>query len=177
MKAANEHLLGAYADLYGFEVVFLRPAIVFGCGQFRGGSPGGIMMHTLVSGALRGDPVRLMEAQVGINEYVYVKDMAQALEKACTVAAPGHRAFNVGQGALISARDLIDAVRKLLPQSRVELVPAAAGEKIIRRPQPLNLARSRAELGYVPEYPLPEALADYVRELEKLAGPEGTSHG
>ena len=74
-------------------------------------------------------------------------------------------------------RELIDEVRKLLPQSRVELVPAAAGEKIIRRPQPLDLARSRAELGYIPEYPLPEALADYVRELGRLPGAGETRNG
>jgi len=165
MKAANEHILGALADIHGFEVVFLRPAIVFGSGHFRGGSPGGMMMPELVSGAVERRPVRLLETLTGVNEYVYVKDMALALERACTVAKLEHRAFNVGMGVLTPVRELVERARALAPQARIELVPAAAGEKIIRRPQPLDLTRSRGELGYAPQYTIEKAFADYMRTL------------
>lgn len=161
-KAANEQLLGAYADLYGFELIVLRPAGVFGRGHYRGGSTVGIVMNELVGGAARGDAVRIREALLGTNEYVYAKDVAQAVEKACTVPGVQHRAFNVGTGVLYSAREIVQKVRDLIPGARVELVPPEPGETVHRREQPLDLSRARSELGYEPEYSLETALADYI---------------
>ncbi|MBI3015596.1 MAG: NAD(P)-dependent oxidoreductase [Candidatus Tectomicrobia bacterium] len=165
-KAANEHLLGAFADLYGFDLIILRPAGVFGRGHYRGGSTVGIVMNDLVAGAVRGDSVRVQETQMGTNEYVYVKDVAQAIEKACTVSSVKSRAFNVGTGVLASAQEIVQKVCGLVPGARVELVPPGAGEKVIRRSQPLDLSRSRVELGYKPGYSLESALTDYVQELK-----------
>lgn len=161
-KAANEQLLGAYAELYGFELIVLRPAGVFGRGHYRGGSTVGIVMNELVTGAARGESVRIREALLGTNEYVYAKDVAQAIEKACTVSAVKSRAFNVGTGVLYSGQEIAQKVRDLIPGARVELVPPEPGEKVLRREQPLDLSRARAELGYEPEYPLETALADYL---------------
>jgi len=169
-KAANENLLGAYAELYGFELVVLRPAGVFGRGHYRGGSTVGIVMNELVARAARGETVRVQETQLGTNEYVYVKDVAQAIEKACTVPSVKSRAFNVGTGVLASAQEIVQKVCGLVPGARVELVPPGAGEKAIRRSQPLDLSRSRAELGYKPDYTLESGLADYIQELRAQPG-------
>ncbi len=162
-KAANEHLLGAMADLGGFELLILRPASVFGPGHYRGGSTGGIVMNELVEGVKRGERVRLREARFGRNEYVYAEDVAQAAEKACTVTSVSSRAFNVGTGVLHSAQELVQKVCELVPGARVELIPSGPGEKPPARDQPLDLSRARAELGYEPEYSLEAALAAYLR--------------
>jgi len=169
-KAANEHLLGAFADLYEFELIILRPAGVFGRGHYRGGSTVGIVMNDLVAGAVRGDSVRILEADLGTNEYVYVKDVAQAIERACTVYSVKSRAFNVGTGVLASAQEIVQKVSELIHGARVELVPPGAGEKVVRRIHPLDLSRSRAELGYKSDYSLERGLADYIQEIRAHPG-------
>ena len=161
-KAANEHLLGALADLGGFELIILRPAAVFGRGHYRGGSSVGILMHELIEGAKGGEIVRLPEARLGMNEYVYAKDVAQATEKACTVSSVKSRAFNVGTGIIHSAQDVVHKICALIPGARIELIPPAKGEEIRYRGQPLDISRARTELGYEPEYSLETALADYI---------------
>lgn len=161
-KVANEHLLGAMADLSGFELIVLRPAGVFGRGHYRGGSTVGIVMNDLVGGALRGETVRLKESHLGTNEYVYAKDVAQAIEQACTLSPVKSRAFNVGTGVLYSAQEIVQRVREMIPGARIELLPPAPGEKIKRRDQPLDLSRARTELKYEPEFSLEKALADYM---------------
>ncbi len=161
-KVANENLLGALADLHGFELIVLRPAGVFGQGHYRGGSTVGIVMNDLVRGAARGEAVRLRESLLGTNEYVYVKDVAQAIEKACAVSAVKNRAFNVGMGILFSAGEIVQKICEAIPGASVELVPPEPGEVVKRYGQPLNLSRSRAELGYEPEYSMELALADYL---------------
>lgn len=164
-KAATEQLLGAWSGLYGFELIVLRPSGVFGRGHYRGGSTVGIVMNDLVLGALRGRPVRVPENKLGVNEYVYVKDVAQAVEKACLVPTVASRAFNVGTGILWSAEEIADKLSGIADGTKVTLVPAGPGDKVTRRNQPLDLSRSRAELGYEPAFSLEAALADYVREL------------
>lgn len=160
-KVANEHLLGAIADLAGFELIVLRPAGVFGQGHYRGGSTVGIVMNDLVANAARGEAVRIKESLLGTNEYVYAKDVAQAIEKACTVTAVKSRAFNVGTGVLHSAQEIVRIVCERIPGAQVELTPPETGEAVKRRQQPLDLSRIRSELGYEPEYSMEAALADY----------------
>jgi nucleoside-diphosphate-sugar epimerase len=163
-KVANEQILGAIADLAGFELICLRPAGVFGQGHYRGGSTVGIVMNELVEGAARGKAVRIKESLLGTNEYVYAKDVAQAIEKACLVGSVKSRAFNVGTGVLHSAPEIVQMVCGKIPGARVELAPPQAGEKVKRRLQPLDISRARSELGYEPEYGMEAALADYIRD-------------
>ena len=162
-KVANEHILGAIADLAGFDLIILRPAGVFGPGHYRGGSTVGIVMNQLVTGVARGEAVRIKESLLGTNEYVYAKDVAQAIEKACLATSVKSRAFNVGTGVLLSAQDIVRKVHELMPGARVELAPPEPGEEVKCHRQPLDLTRARTELGYQPEYSMETALADYIK--------------
>ena len=162
-KVANEHILGAIADLAGFDLIILRPAGVFGPGHYRGGSTVGIVMNQLVTGVARGEAVRIKESSLGTNEYVYAKDVAQAIEKACLVTSLKSRAFNVGTGVLLSAQDIVRKVRELIPDARVELAPPEPGEEVKCHRQTLDLTAARTELGYQPEYSMETALADYIK--------------
>jgi nucleoside-diphosphate-sugar epimerase len=56
---------------------------------------------------------------------------------------------------------------EVIPRARVELVPPEPGEAVKRYEQPLDLSRSRTELGYEPEYSLERALADYLGKRER----------
>ena len=60
-KAAKELMVEAYQRLYGFEVIALRLAKLYGLGNFHGGSSGGRLIQTLVQCALRGEVLTFEE--------------------------------------------------------------------------------------------------------------------
>ncbi len=119
------------------------------------------------------EAVRIKESLLGTNEYVYAKDVAQAIEKACIVTSVKSRAFNVGTGVLHSAQEVVRKVCEQIPGARVELAPPEPGDRIKHRQQPLDISRARSELGYQPEYSMETALADYIKSWDFI--PTATS--
>jgi nucleoside-diphosphate-sugar epimerase len=76
------------------------------------------------------------------------------------------RAFNLGTGTLTTGEDLAAAVRKACPGVRVEVEEQPARQRGPAGEQPLDMARSRQELGYAPKFDLAQGIADFVRELQ-----------
>ena len=162
-KAAKEMILEAYAGLYKFELVMLRPANVFGLGHFWAGSSGGAKMQALMEAGISGRVARIASAETMDNEYVYAKDVGAALELAATCAAPKDRAFNIGAGAVTRFDDLIAAMRRVFPKLQYEVEP---GEPPKSKSFPLDISRADRQLGWKPQFTLEAALADYRRDLE-----------
>ena len=81
-KVANEHIAEAYATHYGFELVFVRPSNVFGYNHFRGGSGGGMTVHSLVEAGLTGEPLVVPAVRGRAFEYVYGKDLGRLIRRA-----------------------------------------------------------------------------------------------
>src|SRR3954470_8381119 len=114
-KVAKELILEAYASAYGFELIMLRPANVFGLGHFWSGSSGGQKMHNLIVAGLDGTRARIPASETVANEYVYAKDVGRAVDLAATVAMPKQIAFNIGNGVVTPFEELLAAVKALCP--------------------------------------------------------------
>jgi nucleoside-diphosphate-sugar epimerase len=162
-KLCSEHLVHAYATQYHLDTVVIRPAGVFGRGHYMGGSTVGMVMRDLALGVIKGDPVRIDAEVYAPNEYVYAKDVALVLHLACAVDNPKQRTYNAGSGVVTGPEDLAQVIRELSPKTEVTVTDSqssAAGKGA-----PLDLGASEAELGYTPQFPLKEALRDYMEEL------------
>lgn len=164
-KSCSEQLVGAYSALYRLDTVILRPAAVFGRGHYAGGSTVGMIMRDLAGNILKGGPLTIDDSVYFPNEYVYAKDVALAVELACQAQGLSHTTFNVGSGVVTTAGALSQIVRELAPEIQVRVVEGRTGDQADRTP--LDLSRSRAELGYVPRFSLNDALRDYLEELRK----------
>jgi UDP-glucose 4-epimerase len=164
-KACSEHLVHAYAHLYDLDAVIIRPAGVFGRGHYLGGSTVGMVMRDLALKIVKGEPFSIDAKIYFSNEYVYAKDVALAIELACKAREPKQRIYNAGSGAVTTAADLAQAARALSPQAEIQVIGGedAGGHAKF----PLDLSTSKAELGYAPQFPLKEALRDYMEELWK----------
>ena len=162
-KVCSEHLVHAYASLYKLDTVIIRPAGVFGRGHYVGGSTVGIVMRDLALNIIKGQPFTLDAKNYFANEYVYTKDVALALDLACKVKEPKQRTYNAGSGVVTSVADLAQVVRELAPKVEVKVVGSESGEG--DKQFPLDLSRSKAELGYSPQFPMKKALQDYMEEL------------
>ena len=97
-KVAKELMVEAYQRLYGFELVVLRLANVFGFGHFAGGSAGGEMLQNLVEAGVKGGVANIPQESTRDFEYVYFKDVGRAIELAATIPAPAETTFNIGTG-------------------------------------------------------------------------------
>ncbi|OGQ81124.1 MAG: hypothetical protein A3F90_04035 [Deltaproteobacteria bacterium RIFCSPLOWO2_12_FULL_60_19] len=160
-KVCSEHLLHAYTYQYNLDSVIVRPAGVFGRGHYVGGSTVGKVVRDFALTVIKGAPFTIDAKLYFSNEYVYAKDVALALELACKAQSLKQRIYNAGSGVVTRAADLARVARELNPKVEVKLVGAGDDDE----DQPLDLSHSKAELGYVPQYPLKAALRDYMEEL------------
>jgi nucleoside-diphosphate-sugar epimerase len=167
-KVAKELILEAYQRKYGFELVMLRPANVFGLGHFWSGSGGGEKMQALVEAGVTGETARIAQSETMANEYIYAKDMGRAVDLAATAKTPAGMMFNIGNGFVTPFDALTATMRRLFPNVQIEIEP---GEPPKSKSQPLDISAAKRELGWSPQYSLEAALQDYAADL-KAFGPD-----
>jgi UDP-glucose 4-epimerase len=163
-KGAKELILEAYAAAHGFELIMLRPANVFGLGHYWSGSSGGQKMHNLIEAALEERVARIALAETPAFEYVYAKDMGDAVDRAATVPLPPATIFNIGNGYVTPFGEVLAAVQGLFPGMKYEI---EAGERPAVQPAPLDISRARQHLGWQPRFSIAAAFADYLEELSQ----------
>ena len=162
-KLCSEHLVHGYATHHNLDTIIIRPAGVFGRGLYVGGSTVGMVMRDLALGIIKGESVTIDAKVHAANEYVYAKDVALALHLACKVKDPKQRTYNAGTGVVTGPEDLAQVARQLSPKTEVSVKGGSGGAD--GKQAPLDLGTSKAELGYSPQFPLKEALQDYMEEL------------
>jgi nucleoside-diphosphate-sugar epimerase len=164
-KVAKELMVEAYQRLYGFELITLRLANVYGVGHFAGGSGGGEMVQNMLQTGIRGGVVKVAQEVARDFEYVYYKDLGRALDKAATTPLSMPVTLNIGTGVVIKFDDLVATAEKLLPNLQVEMIP---GQKPRSAKQPMVITKAKQFLGWEPEYDLERGFKDYIEELKAL---------
>jgi UDP-glucose 4-epimerase len=165
-KVAKELMVEAYQRLYGFELIIVRLANVYGVGHFAGGSGGGEMVQNLLQTGIKGGVVKINQEQARDFEYIYYKDLGRALDKAATVGLSAPTTLNIGTGVIVTFDDLVGTAEKLLPKLQVEIIP---GTKPRSSKQPMVITKAKKLLGWEPEYNLETGFKDYIEELKALA--------
>lgn len=165
-KAAKELMVEAYQRVYGFELIILRLANVYGFGHFWGGSGGGEMIQKLLQTGINGGVVKISQEQARDFEYIYYKDVGRALDLAATVPAPPQTVFNIGTGVVVKFDDLVGLAQRLLPKLEVEIIP---GKKPRSSKQPMALARAKELLGWESQFTMEAGFQDYIQELRTMA--------
>jgi nucleoside-diphosphate-sugar epimerase len=163
-KTAKELMVEAYQRLYGFELIVLRLANVYGVGHFAGGSGGGEMVQNMLQTGIRGGVVKIAREQARDFEYIYYKDLGRALDTAATIALAAPTTLNIGTGVIVKFDDLVETAQKLLPKLEVEMLP---GKPPRSSRQPMAIAKAKQLLGWQPEYDLESGFKDYIDELRQ----------
>jgi len=92
----------------------------------------------------------------------YVKDCARAIALLQLAPRLNHRTYNIASGTVLTNGDVAAALRRLVPEARIELPVRAAGSG------PglcLDITRLRQDAGYQPGYDTDRAVADYLAWL------------
>jgi UDP-glucose 4-epimerase len=153
-KLAGEEYLATWNRLYGTSHVSLRFGNVYGPRQEPHGEAGVV---AIFMGLLReGGTPKIFGDGTQTRDYVYVGDVARAALLSLDTAGGG--VFNVGTGAETSVLELYDAIQRASGIEReATFAPARLGE--LQR-SVLDVSLAARELGWKPERPLADGLAE-----------------
>jgi UDP-glucose 4-epimerase len=166
-KAGAEQMVRAFADAYGLEAVILRPFSVYGPGQTAASLIGTVLRQAAGGDAAGGDAVRLHDLRP-VRDYVFVRDVADAVLAACTAPIKRTGVFNVGSGRGTSVARLASLILQAAGRT---MTVEQDGTDRPGRAQILRLvadpARARDHLGWTAATSLPDGLAATVHAMQE----------
>ncbi|GAB3758452.1 NAD-dependent epimerase/dehydratase family protein [Microlunatus parietis] len=112
-----------------------------------------------VSAVLRGDQPAALYADDGFD-CCYAPDAGRAIASLIATETLRHDSYNVSSGRRATNREVADALRAILPEAQLELLPGrrgGAGDDPY-----LDITRLTEDTGFTPAFDLPAAVADYV---------------
>ena len=124
------------------------------------------MIQNMLQAGIKGELVKIRREVTRDFEYIYYRDLGQALDKAVTTPLEKPVVLNIGTGIVTKFDDLVATVKKLLPELSVEIIP---GVKPNSANQPLVIERAKQVLNWTPKYDLIAGFKDYIEELKSLA--------
>lgn len=166
-KLAAEALSDLMARSAGLHLKQLRAASVLGHGE----RPGGAAM-TFIQRAYSGQPLEVWGAGRQRREYIYVKDVADAVLAALNRHCPAG-VYNVGTGVDISIVELATLVNQVF-DNRAGLVTRSVDQEFSGEGF-MDIQKAREIMGWRPFWSLEAALAD-IRTL-MVAGSHGVKYG
>jgi UDP-glucose 4-epimerase len=138
--------------LYGTRMVWLRLFMVYGPAQ---PDVGKLVPYVTLS-LLRGEVPALSSGTRPVD-WVYVDDVADALVAAASAPGIAGQTLDVGSGALVTVREVVDQISRLV-DSPVSPCFGAVPERPLEQVRVADVASTAARLGWRARTPLAEGL-------------------
>ncbi len=165
-KLACEQLARTYASVHGLECVNLRTSWVYGPGLPRDRVP-----RNLLAAAAAGRSCHLAGGGDAAIDHTYLDDFVSG-----TLAALDHRgahrfdAYHVASGRAVTVREIVEAVRELVPGADVSAEPGpylhGPGVPAVRKGA-LDVSRAAAELGWRPAHDIRSGLRRWLEVMRR----------
>lgn len=153
-KRAGELLCATWHHLYGIQSTCLRFFTVYGPRQRPD-----MAIHKFARCIRAGQPVPMFGTGDSVRDYTYIDDIVAGIEAA--IERPlGHAIVNLGGGAPVSLRQLIDGIGAALQLPvQIERLPDQPGDVPLTAS---DISVASARLGYAPTVSLDEGLQRFV---------------
>lgn len=158
-KTVSEWMGNFYKEKHGVDFVALRYSSVYGPGLYRS------IPLELKKGIL-GQSCRPFLTRP-LDDLIYVDDVADAVRLALFADKPLSRAYNIGLDKAYQNEDLVQSIRKALPDLNFEIGahPNAAEVAPHRLRSPLDISLAKKELNWAPKIYLEEGIARLAKWL------------
>lgn len=154
-KLAGEHYLRVYGELFGLETAALRFFNVFGPRQDPSSPYSGVISIFMSKAASQQAPAIYGDGNQ-TRDFIYVKDVVQALLLAAAAEHQAGEVFNIGSGSRVTINRLWELIASLSGQPlKAAYGPARAGD-ILHSVGNIDKARSR--LNFQKEFSLERGL-------------------
>jgi UDP-glucose 4-epimerase len=174
-KAANELMGRFYREKYGLDITCMRIASAWGPGRYWGYTGS---FNDFVRRAAVGEAAAL-PADFSFTgqklRWMYVKDVAKCFADTSLASRQKSYLFNLGSKEPFGARDVVGAIKSVLPDARVsltELDAPTALSKTIAGPNGLDVDCTKlySEIKFEPRFSLDTAMRDMVSFERARAG-------
>jgi UDP-glucose 4-epimerase len=165
-KLAGERVALRYGELFGIDVIAVRPSNVYGpMERFTPGYVGATELREMLRIHFEGHPIKVTSLDGNYRDWTYVEDIAEGVEAAWAIEpAPERRVFILAAGQQYPVGEVLALFHKYLPGLRYEVAPAGEANVVVEpHPGPLTLNdRAREELGWTPKTSLEDGMREYL---------------
>jgi len=111
-------MIELYSRQYGLNGLIVRLSRIFGPGQNQVHPIGPLSGAAVVGKELKWKS----GADHGLN-YSYVKDCAEGIIAVYSAENPKHQAYNIGEGRIVKNSYVIERLKELIPEAKIEIGP------------------------------------------------------
>ena len=166
-KLAGERVALRYGELFGLDVLAVRPSNVYGpMERSTPGYAGATELREMLRIHFDEQPILVSTRDGSYRDWTYAEDVAEGIELAW--AAPPHlarRVFILGSGELYPVGQVLEAFRRHLPGLEYRVVPAEEANYPVDTsgPGPLpSPRRARDVLGWTPRTSFADGMRQYL---------------
>ena len=163
-KYASELLTRRYGELHQLSTASVRLSTPYGPMERITGHRGVMsVLYQWTGEALRGETISLTDPDAG-RDYTYVADIADGVRTVLDATALPHDLYNLTAGRWITYSEILERLKEILPETRVEIALGAGAAPRSSEPSrgPLSGHRLYQDLGWTPKYDLAAGLTDYL---------------
>ena len=166
-KHTSERVARRYAELFGMDVVAVRPANVYGpMERVTPGYAGATELREMLRLHVAGEPILVNSLAGPYLDWTFVEDIAEGIERVWAAPSLPHPIYNLTCGRVYSIGDVLAAFERHLPGFEYRQVPRNQANYLVSGnppgPVPSN-ERLRADLGWAPATPFDEGMGMYMR--------------
>lgn len=161
-KLMAEQLVAAYSEDFGLAASILRNFNVYGPGQ----SPR-FLLPSIIAQLYSDSPAIKVADLKPKRDYIYIKDVVEAMWRACLSTTPGARTYNLGCGASYSVGEAVELIFKLAGR-RKPVESAGTTRKNEIMDTVADITRARRELNWEPRYDFAAGLADLLKSEGRI---------
>jgi nucleoside-diphosphate-sugar epimerase len=166
-KLAGERVALRYGDLFGLDVIAVRPSNVYGpMERFTPGYAGATELREMLRIHFGGEPIKVASLEASYRDWTFAEDVAEGIERAWLVGGPlPQRVYIISSGEQYSVGDVLEAFRVNLPELEYSVVSPneanypvdASGPSAL----PLN-RRAKERLGWSPRTSFADGMRQYL---------------
>ncbi len=170
-KHTSERICRRYAELYGLDIVAMRPANVYGpMERDTPGYKGGTEPREMLRIYKDGQPVLINSLDGPYLDWTFVEDIAEGMERAWATPNLPEDVYSVTCGKLYSIGDVLEQFEQHLPNFEFRVVPESEANYIVSGeepgPVPSN-ARMQRDFGWVPSTPFEDGMKQYLTWIQE----------
>jgi UDP-glucose 4-epimerase len=166
-KLTGERLALRYGDLFGLDIIAVRPSNVYGpMERFTPGYAGATELREMLRLHFSGEPILVEALDASYRDWTYAEDVAEGIERAWAVEGPlAHRVFLLSGNEQHSVGEVLEAFRRHLPGLKFrEVARDEANYPVDTEGRPPHRSNRRAatELGWTPRTSFAEGMRVYL---------------
>ncbi len=158
-KQAIDSIALLYNEKHGMRIKSLRLAQVIGKGERKG-----FLLNTLIDNAMEGKKQSVFGTGLGRKQFIYVKDVCDAMLHALVNESDDQGIFNIGMEGNVSVLELAGLINEVFGnEAGIEVL---ADKPEDRKEYLMDVSKAKRELHWKPSYDLKEAIADLTKEKQ-----------